>query len=72
MILKVNRRSVQFVVHPLQRMSTLNTRCVLGAMHSLFLNRRNFNIFKKILHKFRQWLNKSDAPKYLSGKKKLK
>ena len=72
MILKVNRRSVQFVVHPLQRMSTLNTRCVLGAMQSLFLNRRNFNMFKQIWKRFRQWLNKSDAPKYLSGKGRLK
>ena len=50
----------------------MNTRCVLGAMQKLFSNRKNFNVFKQIRKRFRQWLNKSDAPKYLSGKEKLK
>ena len=56
----------------LQRMNIMNIKCVLGAIQSPYSNQRNFNILKRILHRFRQWLNKSDAPKYLSGKEKLK
>ena len=50
----------------------MNIKCVLGAMQNPYSNQRNFSIFKRILHRVRQWLNKSDAPKYLSGKEKLK
>ena len=50
----------------------MNIRCALGAMQSLFSNRKNFNVFKQIRKKIRQWLNKSDEPRYLSGKGRLK
>jgi len=50
----------------------MNIKCVLGAMQSLFSNRKNFNVFKQIQKRFRQWLNKSDEPRYLSGKRRLK
>ena len=60
------------MVHLLQRMNTMNIRCALGAMQSLFSNQKNFNMFRQILKRFRQWLNNSDEPKYLSGKEKLK
>jgi hypothetical protein len=50
----------------------MNIRCVLGAMQSLCSNQRNLNILKRILPRFRQWFNKSDQPKYLSGKGRLK
>jgi|TARA_R110000824_G_scaffold89185_2_gene218889 hypothetical protein len=53
-------------------MNTMNIRCALGAMQSLFSNQKNFNMFRQILKRFRQWLNNSDEPKYLSGKEKLK
>ena len=33
---------------------------------------RILTIIKKKTHWFKNWLNKSDAPKYLSGKEKLK
>ena len=29
-------------------------------------------LLKRILHKIKEWLNRSDAPKYLSGKNKEK
>ena len=50
----------------------MNTRCVPGAIHNPCKTQKNFNIFKRTLHRVRQWLNKSDAPKYLSGKEKSK
>jgi len=60
------------VIILLQRMSIMNIKCVLGAMQNPCSSQRNFSILKRILHRVRQWLNKSDAPKYLSGKEKLK
>ena len=50
----------------------MNIKCALGAMQSLFSNRKNFNVFKQIQKRFRQWFNKSDEPRYLSGKRRLK
>ena len=35
-------------------------------------NQKNFNMFRQIRKRFRQWLNKSDQPRYLSGKGRLK
>ena len=47
----------------------MNIRSVLGAIHKPYSIQK---ILKRTLHKAREWLNKSDQPKYLSGKEKLK
>ena len=47
----------------------MNIRCVLGAIHTPYSIQK---ILKRVVYKAREWLNKSDQPKYLSGKEKLK
>ena len=44
-------------------------RCVLGAIPKPCSIQK---IIKRTVHKAREWLHKSDQPKYLSGKEKLK
>jgi len=72
MILKKPIRNAWFVVALLLRRITTNIRCVLGAIHKPCSIQKSFNTIKKTVHRVRQWLNKSDQPKYLSGKEKLK
>tara|TARA_R110000823_G_scaffold192287_1_gene323926 strand:+ start:1108 stop:1317 length:210 start_codon:yes stop_codon:yes gene_type:complete len=69
MILKKAIGNVWFVVALLLRRITTNIRCVLGAIHRLCLIQKNYNI---LVYRVRQRLNKSNVPKYLYGKEKLK
>ena len=47
----------------------MNIRCALGAIPKPCSIQK---ILKRVVYKAREWLNKSDQPKYLSGKGRLK